>query len=154
MRISALLAPAAAGLLALGLAACASGRIPDDQKLAIHRAHAGEPVPSFQFFGSLSGWTPLGDSAVAVWTRPNEAYLLELTGRCQDLQFAQAISLTSTQNRVHARFDKVMALGTGSIQVPCHIATIRPLDVKAVREAERQVRDGAAAQPAEGGSGT
>ncbi|MCD9031630.1 DUF6491 family protein [Luteimonas sp. Y-2-2-4F] len=156
MRTSAFPAAAAAGLLALALGACATGRIPDEQKLEIHRAHAGEPVPSFQFFGSLNGWTPLGDSAVAVWTRPGEAYLLELTGRCQDLEFAQAISLTSTQSRVHARFDKVMVLGTGSIQVPCHIATIRPLDVKAVREAERQVRDGEApaAQPAEGGSGT
>jgi hypothetical protein len=33
-----------------------------------------------QFFGSLNGWTELGDSALAVWTRPSEAYLLELRG--------------------------------------------------------------------------
>ena len=32
--------------------------------------HTGAPVPSMQYFGSLNGWTELGDSALAVWTSP------------------------------------------------------------------------------------
>jgi len=132
----------ASGLAALALGACASGRIDDAQKLELYRGHAGAPVSSFNFFGRLNGWTPLGDSALAVWTKPNEAFLLELTGRCPDLDFAPAISLTSTQSRVHARFDKVIPLNRGPHQIPCHIATIHPLDTRALRAAERELREG------------
>ncbi|TKS53625.1 hypothetical protein E4582_01775 [Luteimonas yindakuii] len=134
-----LLAPV---LLATALAACATGGIPDAQKLELYRSHAGEPVSSFNFFGRLNGWTPLGDSALAVWTRPSEAFLLQLTGRCPDLDFAPAISLTSTQNRVHARFDKVIPLDRNPHSIPCHIAEIRPLDTRALRTAERELREG------------
>ena len=136
-------APALALALAmLVLAGCATGSILNAQKLDLHRSHAGEPVSSFNFFGRVNGWTPLGDSALAVWTRPGEAFLLELTGRCPDLDFAQAISLTSTQNRVHARFDKVIPLSSNPHRIPCHIAAIRPLDTRALRTAERELRDG------------
>ena len=48
-----------------------------------------------------------GDSALAVWTRPSEAYLLELSGPCPDLSYA-AIGLTSSMGRVSSRFDKVL----------------------------------------------
>ncbi|WP_407352023.1 DUF6491 family protein [Luteimonas sp. R10] len=147
----------------LALGGCASTGASDAEKLELYRANAGEPVPHFQFFGRINGWTPLGDSAVAVWTKPREAYLLELSGPCPDLPSSPAISLTSNMSRVYARFDKVMALNRSSIQIPCHIREIRPLDVNAVREAERRVRDDEAMpadQPEDGpsddspGSGT
>ncbi|WP_223115428.1 DUF6491 family protein [Luteimonas suaedae] len=123
------------------LGGCASTGMSDNEKLELYRANAGEPVPHFRFFGRINGWTPLGDSAVAVWTKPREAYLLELSGPCPDLPYSPAISLTSNMNQVYARFDKVMALNRSSIEVPCHIREIRPLDVNAIREAERQLRD-------------
>ncbi|NZA26987.1 hypothetical protein H0E84_11395 [Luteimonas sp. SJ-92] len=145
-------------LAALALAACASAGMRDAEKLDLYRANAGEPVPHFQFFGRISGWTPLGDSAIAVWTKPREAWLLDLFGPCPDLPYAHAISLTSNMNRVNARFDKVMALNRGSMEIPCNIREIRPLDVNAIREAERQMREddaAPAAQPGPGpGSGT
>lgn len=126
----------------LALSGCATGdAIPDDEKLALYRAHAGEPVDSFQFFGQINGWTPLGDSALVVRTRPSEAWLLDLTGPCQDLEFTPAIGLTSNMSRVHARFDKVLVGGGGSISMPCYIQQIRPLDVKALRESEQQLRE-------------
>ncbi|KAG0735845.1 hypothetical protein G6F24_018574 [Rhizopus arrhizus] len=72
--------------LCLALAACATtGRLSSAEKLDLYRAHAGAQQNDMQFFGSLNGWTELGDSALAVWTRPSEAYLLELNGPCQDL---------------------------------------------------------------------
>jgi hypothetical protein len=132
-----------ATIVALGLTACAAfgDRISDDERLEIYRSHAGEPVKNFQYFGRLNGWTPLGDSALAVWSRPNEAYLLELSGRCPDLDFASAISVSNQAGRVYARFDKVQAIGASSIPIPCQIAEIRPLDEKGIKQAEKDRRD-------------
>ncbi len=139
---------AAAGAWLAALAACASGpRLDDAQRLALYRAHAGAPVDSLQYFGRIDGWTPLGANALALWTRPNQAYLLELKGPCTDLDFANAINVTHQFGRVHANFDKVLVLGPGTHGMPCFIDRILPLDVKAIRQAERDKR-AAAAQPA------
>lgn len=127
--------------LVLALAACATHPAQRDaQRLALYRAHAAAPVPSFHYFGSLNGWTPLGDSALVVWTRPNQAYLLELSGRCIDLDYASAISVSNQFGRVYARFDKVTVIGRNTNTFPCHIRQIQPLDVKAVKQAERDKR--------------
>jgi hypothetical protein len=138
------LAHALAGIFVLAGCATGSGSR-DADKLALYRAHAGAPVPSFREYGRISGWTPLGDSAVAVWTRPGEAWLLELHGPCQGLEYTPVIALTGNTGRVYARFDKVLVRNTGTIDIPCAIATIRPLDVKAIREAERVARANAQA---------
>ena len=133
-------------LAAAALSGCATdGKQTDAEKLAFYRDHAGEPVKDFQYFGRLSGWTPLGDGALAVWTRPSEGYLLELTGPCQDLDYAMAISITQFGSRVSARFDDVVpqGAGTSSIKIPCRIETIRPLDVKALRASEKEMREAA-----------
>lgn len=130
--------------LAAALVGCASAQPQaEDPKLALYRAHAGEPVDRFNYFGTLNGWTPIGDQALAVWTRPGEAFLLELFGPCRDLSFAPAISLSSQMSRVSARFDSVTPLGggVGPINIPCRIETIRPLQVKALKEAQRGLRE-------------
>jgi hypothetical protein len=138
-------------LAATALSGCATdGQQTDAERLALYRAHAGESIKDFRYLGHLSGWAPLGDAALAVWTKPSEAYLLELTGRCQDLEFAQAISITQFANRVSARFDDVQPLGPGtaSIKIPCRIETIRPLDVKALRASQKELREAAAVERA------
>jgi len=128
-------------LLVVSAASCASHPAQDDSaKLALYRSHAGAPVQSFHFFGRLDSWTPLGDSAVAVWTRPREAWLLELDGTCNDLDFTPFIGLTSSAGTVSARFDKVLVRHTGGINLPCIIQSIRPLDVAALKAAERGER--------------
>jgi len=142
-------------LLVASAASCASSPAQDDSaKLALYRSHAGAPVPSFHFFGRLDSWTPLGDSAVAVWTRPNEAYLLTLFGPCNDLEFTPFIGLTSSAGTVSARFDKVLVRDTGSINMPCTIQQIQPLDVKALKQAERGEHDASKAPAADQPSGT
>ncbi|MGV8960379.1 MAG: DUF6491 family protein [Stenotrophomonas sp.] len=130
-------------VLACSLVACATtGRLSDSERLDLYRAHAGEPVKGFQYFGSLNGWTQLGDSALAVWTRPSEAWLLELSGPCMDLSYAPAISVTNMMGQVSARFDNVIVRGGNSgPHIPCRIETIRPLDVKALRMSEREMRE-------------
>ena len=47
------------------------------QREAAYAAAAGAPVKSFRFF-NLYSWEPLGDSQLVVYTRPNEAWLLEV----------------------------------------------------------------------------
>ena len=128
--------------LALSLGACSTTRMSDAETLALYKSHASGPVKDFQYFGQINGWTPLGDSALAVWTKPNQAYLLELYGPCNDLEYAPAISVSNMTSRVSARFDNVYVLGGGGgIRLPCRIETIRPLDVKALRQAEKELRE-------------
>ena len=134
----------AAFATALVLAACASGRgLEDNQKLALYRAHAGEPVSAFRYLGRMDRWESLGDTALAVWTRPREAWLLELGAPCPGMNFAIAIGLTSHTGQVSARFDDVL-VQDATPNVPCRIQTIRPLDVDALRAAGQDRR---AAQP-------
>ena len=129
---------AAALVAAAVLAGCASQRLSDADRYAVYAQHAGAEVDHFRYLGRINGWTPLGDSALAVWTRPGEAWLLDLSGPCQDLAYTPAIGLTSTMSRVSARFDRVLVRSRSSINIPCHISRIRPLDVAAVREAQRR----------------
>jgi len=127
--------------LCLALAGCATTGLTSADRLELYRAHAGPPQKDMQFFGTLNGWTELGDSALAVWTRPSEAYLLELAGPCTDLSSAPAIGLTSRMGRVTAPFDKVLVRDpTGGPRVPCFIKTIRKLDVKSLRAEEKEMR--------------
>ena len=130
-------------VVALALGACSSTRLSNAENLSLFKSHAGEPVKDFQYFGQINGWSPLGDSALAVWTRPNQAYLLELYGPCADLEYSPAISLSNMMSRVSARFDTVTVLGGvgGSIRIPCRIETIRPLDVKALKQAQKDLRE-------------
>jgi len=127
--------------LALAASACATG-MSDSDKLALYRAHAQPPVKSFYYYSRIDGWTPLGDTALAIWTRPNEAYLLEIDGPCPDLDFALAIGLTNQFGRVYSRFDKVIPRMSGGVPqpIPCFIREIRPLDVKAIKSAEKDMR--------------
>ncbi len=128
--------------LALALSACASGGMTEDDRLALYRAHALAPVDSFRYFNRIDGWTPLGDRALAIWTRPHEAYLLEVDGPCRDLDYAQAIGLTNQMGTVYSRFDKVIPRTDFGLPEPtqCRIQQIRPLDVKAIRSAEKDMR--------------
>ena len=130
------------GALALALSACATDRLSDPEKLALYRAHAAAPVQSFRYLSRVDGWTALGDSALAIWTRPSEAYLLEIDGPCPELDFAHAIGLTSQSGTVHARFDRVIPRTSagGPQPMPCNIRQIRRLDVKALKSAEKDIR--------------
>jgi hypothetical protein len=116
------------------------------QRLELYQAHAGEPVSSFQFTGRLWGWRSLGDSALAVWPRSNQGYLVELTGRCQDMAFAHSIGLTSSiGGRVSAGFDRVIVTRPSNLspnRVGCTIRTIRPINTQVVKESKGDLGEG------------
>jgi hypothetical protein len=131
-------------LFVLVFAGCSTFRNPGpDPRLVLYQAHAGAPVGSFRYLGRISSWEALGDEAIAIWTRPNEAWLLALSGPCNGLNFTPVIGLTSQTGAVHAGFDDVLVRDPAAIQIPCRIQSIRPLDVAAIREAEKAKRAGA-----------
>jgi hypothetical protein len=96
--------------------------------------YAGEPVKSF-YMPSFDGWTAVSKDQVVVWSGFNKAYLLTVNGYCPDLEFANAIAVTSTGNTVD-RFEKVI-VGRDK----CFIQEIRPLDVKQLKADRKLLRD-------------
>lgn len=128
-------------LVALSGAGCASNAgLRDAERLALYRTHAGEPVDSIQYFGNYNGWTPLGNGTMALWTRPSQAWLMEMYEPCSDLDYAHTIGIRSMGGRLSARFDRIHISSNGLIPVSCTIKEIRPLDVKAIRVAEKDAR--------------
>lgn len=122
---------------ALLLGACArvgeeySARLSARQQA--YAAVAGAPVQSFHYF-SLWSWEPLSNNQLAVYTRANEAWLLDLDGRCNNLEFTNHIGLTSSASEVSVRFDRVI---TGKADAPCFIKQIRPVDVAKLNEPQQ-----------------
>jgi hypothetical protein len=125
-------------LLAGGLAACSDVPVAqrDSQRQAAYDAAAGAPVDHFNFF-DLYSWEPLGVNQVAVYTRPNQAWLLSLYGPCPNLPFATFIGLTSSLHQVSINFDRVL---TGRGEVPCTIAKIQPVDLTKLKDIQTQQR--------------
>jgi len=110
------------------LAGCASG-----PKLN-YVEYAGEPVKSF-YMNDLDGWNAISRDQLVVWTGFNKAYLLKIAGYCTDLQFVNAIAITSTGSTVD-KFEKVL-VGRDR----CLIDEIRPLDTKQLKEDRKLLRE-------------
>ena len=109
-----------------------------------YNALAGASVNSVMFT-RLMGWHAVdatsrasGPTQIIVQTGMKNAYLLTLYSPCQDLDFSIKIALTSSGHQLSAGFDKVLVPGHES----CRIKTIQPIDVKAMRAAEKAVRLG------------
>ena len=140
-----------AAIAALGVAACSS--VPYAQRIgarqAAYAAAAREPVRSFRFF-ELYSWEPLGNSQLAIYTRPSEAYLVSVMSPCPDLEFTNTIGLTSNLNEVQVRFDKVL---TGRRDFPCTIGEIRPVDLAKLKSVEHEQRKIQSAQRDAAGDG-
>jgi len=126
--------------LATTLAACSSMPRAERelQQRADYEAAAGPAQNSFRFFNGLWSWQPLGRDLLVVYTRPQEAWLLDVPG-CINLDFTSTVGLTSNLHQVSVGFDKVL---TGRHDLPCTIQRIRPVDVgklKALQQEQRQI---------------
>ncbi len=117
---------------ALAIAALSAGCA--NQPNLDFREYAGEPVKSF-YMPQLDGWAAVSKNQLVVWAGANKAYLLEVSGYCPDLQFANTIAVTSTGSTVD-KFEKVI-VGRDR----CLIKTIRPVDVKQMREDRKLIRE-------------
>jgi hypothetical protein len=99
-----------------------------------YHEYTGEPIKSF-YMSNFDGWAPVSKDELVVWAGINKAYLLKVTGYCPDLQFANAIAVTSTANTVD-KFEKVI-VGRDR----CFIQEIRPVDVKQMKADRKLLRE-------------
>jgi hypothetical protein len=128
------------GALGLLLASGCAMSLPGPAERAAKRLgeverHAGAPVEEFHFW-QMDRWEGLGPEAIAVWTNPNEAYLIKVKKPCAGLDFADGVGVSSTGRRVSQNFDFV----TFEYQ-RCRIAEIRPIDVKGLKAERRANAD-------------
>lgn len=124
-------------LAILALAACATNRPSEAQRLAIYQAHAGAPVKQIRFHHAM-GWDRIDDEHVLFNMRPSETWLMKVSGPCLDWGGGSPVlRLSSTGSYVMAKFDRIHIEGS---PVSCRIEEIRPVDVKAVRDAEARMR--------------
>lgn len=123
------------------LTACSS--VPTAQRYskraAAYAEAAGEPVRSFRYT-QLYSWEPLGESQLALYTRPTEAWLIDTTGPCRDLSYATSIILTSNMSNVQTNLDKIIPGSPTGIPMPCYIGQIRPVDVAKLKAVEHEQR--------------
>ena len=126
-------------LTALLVAGCAGGPRRNTDEVAVsYLDYAGEPIRSFTSF-RLQSWRPLSRNRLVLWAGVNEAYLVTIWNGCPDLQFANAIQVSSTGSQI-TTFDHV-EVGRDH----CPISEIRPINVrqmKADRAADAASRKG------------
>lgn len=138
---------------ALQVSGCSSTGLSDAQTLALYRAHAEAPVRNFHYANRLTGWNAIGDNALAVWTKPNEAYLLELDNGCAGLGSTSTILITNLLGQVSAGLDRVQLIDSPrGFNTTCRIQSIRPLETKALRASQKALREARAGARDAGGS--
>ena len=133
-----------AALAAANVASAAetSAAAPDkyEQRKAFVSQFAGDAKSSMPFFRSYD-FESLGDDALLLWESPGRAYLLDVEDFCADLPSARAIAINNKGATVSAGFDAITVLDRGqSANNRCRILKIRPVDVKAMKAAEKAGR--------------
>jgi len=112
-------------VIAVFIAGCSTNPVSVDEK---YNFPEFEQVSSLSNF-SLMGWEAIDGQSLTIQTGPSEYYLLILGHRMSDLNFAETIILSSTGNRIEARFDcvEVVEPSCSPRSIPAVIRTIYKL---------------------------
>ena len=105
---------------------CTANPIIIDQKYTFPEFEEVSNLSNF----NLMGWEVVDSQSIIIQTGPSEYYLLVLGHRMSDLNFAETIILTSTGNRIEAKFDcvEVVEPTCSPRSIPAVINTIYKLD--------------------------
>lgn len=125
---------------------CASTGMNQSDRVALYQQHAGDPVGNFQNWNRSLQWRALSNDALVVWSRPNEAFLLEFRNSCPGLISAREITISKSGQLVVAGFDSVRITSPLANRTACRITTIRPLNLQAINDAKRELREARDAQ--------
>lgn len=120
----------------VGACAALPERAPDPRLVQVQSV-AGQRVGTIHYMSRLYSWEAIDDQHVLLYTRPREAYLLEVVP-CPGLESAVALGVTSRFNSVTSGIDSVVTGWQRPMSFPCRIQSIRPIDVKALRAAEKE----------------
>lgn len=111
------------------------------QRKAFVTEFAGAAKSSVPFSRSYD-FEPLGDDALLLWETSNRAYLLGVDNFCRNLTWAHAIQIDNKGSSINAKFDSIKVLSRdNSFNDKCRILEIRPVDVKAMKAAEKAKRE-------------
>ncbi len=125
-------------LVILSVAGCATTGSSDSARLALYMDNAGAPVNQIRNVSAM-GWERVDGEHVLLNMRPKETWLLKLSGNCLDWGGGSPLlAVTSQTGWLISKFDGVKVPGS---PVTCRIDEIRPVDMQAVRAAEKQLRD-------------
>jgi hypothetical protein len=140
-------------MLLLGAAMAASAGAQDrqserlskmEQRLEFVTRFASAPKSSVPFARSYD-FEPLGRHTLLLYESMNRAYLVEIEDFCPDLPTAMSIGVDNKTSSLSAKFDALRIGGRS-----CRILEIRPVDVKAMKAAQKAEREAAkAAKPAD-----
>jgi hypothetical protein len=97
---------------------------------------AGAPSTGSVSFMRNYDFEPLGEHTLLLYESMSRAYLLEIEDFCPELTSALAIGINNKSSRLTAKFDSVLVRGR-----QCRILEIRPVDVKAMKAAQKQRRE-------------
>ena len=111
--------------LALAVAASASAKEIDYRDYAI-----GEPLKEITYY-QLYNWQRSTDEAVVLWTKPSQAYVLQLANKCEALNSGRSkIEIGGVADpRNTLSVNDVLIVGT----MRCKVVGIRALDIAAVK---------------------
>jgi hypothetical protein len=97
---------------------------------------AGEPeqhVPFIQY----QNFEPVSERSLILYETMNRAYLVDIEESCWNLPYARGIFVNHGGNTLSIAFDSIV-IGDRS----CRITGIRPLDIKAMKAAEKAMKSG------------
>lgn len=112
-----------------------------NERLALYRNNAGAPVASFSYSSAKLQWRVLSDNSLVVWIQRDQASLVEFRNGCPGLRSAREISISNSNKTVAAGIDSVRILSPLADRRSCKISTIRPLNMQAINDGKRDLRE-------------
>lgn len=126
---------------AILISACASTEPGQNERSALYQRNAGTPTASFTYSSDKLQWRVLSDNSLAVWIRPDQASLVEFRNGCPGLRWAREISISNANKTVTAGVDSVRILSPLPDRKSCKISSIRPLNLQAINDGRRDLRE-------------
>jgi hypothetical protein len=126
---------------AILVSACATTDPGQNERSALYQRNAGTPTASFTYSRDKLQWRVLSDNSLAVWINPDQASLVEFRNGCPGLRWAREISISNANKTVTAGIDSVRILSPLPDRKSCKISTIRPLNLQAINDGRRDLRE-------------
>lgn len=110
-----------------------------DERRAFVTGFAGEPQSSVRF-SRFYDFEPLGTDTLLLYESLNRAYLVKIEDFCPDMPTAFKLGVDNSSSSLNVRLDAIVVRGNR-----CRIVDIRPVDVKAMKAAQKAKREAAKA---------